>query len=82
MKKRTLFQYQEALELRKAATVYIDGKPSLNPDFYGKVCTLSGMSISARKLALTHAVIQCWRPDKDPDGCEILTEEELRSMIF
>ena len=69
-------------ELRKQATVYIDGKPTLNPDFLGKVSTLSGQNISARKLALTHAVIVQWRPDKDPDGCEILTEEELLSMVF
>ena len=69
-------------ELRKAATIYIDDKPSLNPDFLGRVATLSGQNISARKLALTHAVIQCWRPDKDPDGCEILTEEELLSLVF
>lgn len=69
-------------ELRKAATIYIDDKPSLNPDFLGRVATLSGQNISARKLALTHAVIQCWRPDKDPDGCETLTEEELLSLVF
>lgn len=69
-------------ELRKQATTYIDCKPSLNPDFYGKVATLSGQNISARKLALTHAIIECWRPDKSPEGCEILTEEELLSMVF
>lgn len=69
-------------ELRKQATVYIDGKPSLNPTFLGKVATLSGQNVSARKLALTHCVISCWRPDKDSSGCEILTEEELLSMVF
>ena len=69
-------------ELRKAATIYIDGKPSLNPDFLGRVATLSGQNISARKLALTHCVIETWRPDKSPEGCEILTEEELLSMVF
>lgn len=69
-------------ELRKAATIQIDGKPSLNPDFLGRVATLSGQNISARKLALTHAVIQTWRPDKDPSGCEILEEEELLKLVF
>ena len=69
-------------ELRKQATVYIDGKPTLNAELLGKVAQLSGQNISARKLALTHAVIVQWRPDKDPDGCEILTEEELLSMVF
>lgn len=69
-------------ELRKRATVYVDGKPSLNTDFLGKVATLSGQNISARKLALTHCVIECWRPDKNAEGCEILTEEELLSMVF
>lgn len=69
-------------ELRKAATVLIDGKPSINPDFLGRVATLSGQNISARKLALTHCVIQTWRPDKDPSGCEILEEEELLKQVF
>lgn len=69
-------------DLRKQATVYIEGKPSLNPDFLGRVATLSGQNISARKLALTHCVIECWRPDKNSEGCEILTEEELLSMVF
>jgi hypothetical protein len=69
-------------ELRKAATVLIDGKPSLNPEFLGRVATLSGQNISARKLALTHCVIQTWRPDKDPSGCEILEEEELLKQVF
>ena len=71
-----------SLEFRKFATVYVDGKPSLNPDLLGKVATLSGQNISARKLALTHAVIQNWRPDKNPEDCEILEEEELLSMVF
>ena len=70
------------LEVRKAATILIDGTPTLNPEWLGRVATLSGQNISARKLALTHAVIQNWRPDKDPDGCEILTEEELLSLVF
>lgn len=69
-------------ELRKSATIYIDGKPSLNPDFLGRVATLSGQNVSARKLALTHCVIDQWRPDKDPDGCEILEEEELLNLVF
>jgi ATP-dependent DNA ligase len=71
-----------SLEFRKFATIYVDGKPSLNPDLFGKVATLSGQNISARKLALTHAVIQNWRPDKNPEDCEILEEEELLSMVF
>lgn len=69
-------------DLRKEATIYIDGKPSLNPYFIGRVATLSGQNISARKLSLTHCVISCWRPDKEPTGCEVLTEEELLSMVF
>jgi hypothetical protein len=71
-----------SLEFRKFATVYVNGKPSLNPELLGKVATLSGQTISARKLALTHAVIQNWRPDKNPEDCEILEEEELLSMVF
>lgn len=71
-----------SLEFRKFATIYVDGKPSLNPDLLGKVAKLQGQNFSARKLALTHCTIEEWRPDKDPDGCEILEEEELMSMVF
>ena len=70
------------LELRKEATVLINGVPTLKPEFLGKCATLSGQNISARKLALTHAVITRWRPDKNPEDCEILTEEELLSLVF
>lgn len=71
-----------SLELRKSATIQINGEPALNPEFLGRVATLSGQNISARKLALTHCVIERWRPDKGIEGCEILTEEELLSMVF
>lgn len=70
------------LELRKAATILVDGKPALNPEFLGRVATLTGQNISARKLALTHCVIESWRYDKNVEDCETLTERELRSMIF
>ena len=70
------------LELRKSATIIVDGKPTLNPTFLGRVATLSGQNVSARKLALTHCVIDHWRPDKDPDGCEVLEEEELLGLVF
>lgn len=70
------------LELRKEATITTNGTPTLNPEWLGRVATLSGQNISARKLALTHAVITCWRPDKNPEDCEILTEEELLSLVF
>ena len=70
------------LELRKSATIIVDGKPTLNPTFLGRVATLSGQNVSARKLALTHCVIDQWRPDKDPDGCEVLEEEELLGLVF
>ena len=69
-------------ELRNDATILVDGVPTLNPKFLGRVATLSGQNISARKLSLTHCVIVTWRPDKDASGCEILTEEELRNMVF
>lgn len=68
----------------KEDATYIDenGKPMLNKDYYGRVATVQGQNISARSLRLTHAVIDCFRPDKDPDGCEILRESELKKLVF
>lgn len=65
-----------------ATVISDDGSIKLNPTYYGKVATLQGQNISARQLKLTHAVIDCWRPEKSCDQCEILKESELRSLIF
>lgn len=59
-----------------------DGSVKLKPEYYGMVATVKGQNISARNLRLTHAVIDCWRFDKDVSGCEILKESELRSLVF
>ena len=65
-----------------ATVIGEDGSIKLNPDYYGRVATVQGQNISARNLRLTHATIEQWRLDKSADGCEILKESELRSMIF
>jgi hypothetical protein len=65
-----------------ATIISDDGSVKLNPTYYGRVATLQGQNISARQLKLTHAVIDCWRPEKSCDQCEILKESELRSLIF
>lgn len=70
-------------ELREAATILDkEGNPKLNPEWYGRVATISGQNISARSLRVTHAKIVVWRPDKDADGCAVVTEEELSSMVM
>jgi ATP-dependent DNA ligase len=58
------------------------GNIKLNPDYYGRVATIQGQNVSARSLRLTHAVIDCWRPERSADSCEILNESDLRKMIF
>jgi len=65
-----------------ATVIDADGSVKLNPTYYGKVATIQGQNISARNLRITHAVINCWRPEKDINGCEILKESFIRSMIF
>lgn len=65
-----------------ATVIDADGSVKLNPSYYGKVATIQGQNISARNLRITHAVINCWRPEKDINGCEILKESFIRSMIF
>lgn len=69
--------------VKEDATIIDDsGIAKLNPDYYGRVATIQGQNISARSLRLTHAVIDCWRLDKDASGCEVIKESELRKLIF
>jgi ATP-dependent DNA ligase len=69
--------------IKEDATVICeDGSVKLNPDYYGRVATVQGQNVSARNLRLTHATIEQWRLDKSAEGCEILKESELRSMVF
>ena len=69
--------------VKEDATVFDEnGQATMNKDFYGRVATLQGQNVSARSLRLTHSIIDQWRPDKSPDGCEIIKESELRSLVF
>ena len=69
--------------IKEDATVIDEsGNVIMNKDYYGKVATLQGQNISARSLRLTHSVIDVWRPEKSADQCEILTESELRKLVF
>lgn len=65
-----------------ATVIDENGIVTMNNSYYGKVATLQGQNISARNLRLMHAVIDCWRPDKSADGCEIIDEIELRKLVF
>lgn len=65
-----------------ATVIDNSGTVKLNPDYYGRVATIQGQNVSARSLRLTHAVIDCWRLDKDASGCETIKESELRKLIF
>lgn len=65
-----------------ATVISEDGSIKLNPDYYGRVATVQGQNVSARNLRLTHATIVSWRFDKNAEGCEVIKESELRSMIF
>lgn len=49
------------MEQRKEMTVTVDGKPSLNPSWLGRVAEISGQDISARELRLSHCTIDRWR---------------------
>ena len=65
-----------------ATVISEDGQVKLNPDYYGRVATVQGQNISARSLRLTHAVIDCWRPDRSADTTETILESDLRKLIF
>ena len=65
-----------------ATVISEDGQVKLNPDYYGRVATVQGQNISARSLRLTHAVIDCWRPDRSADTTETILESDLRKLVF
>ena len=65
-----------------ATIISEDGQVKLNPDYYGRVATVQGQNISARSLRLTHAVIDCWRPDRSADTTETILESDLRKLVF
>lgn len=65
-----------------ATVIDADGSVKLNPTYYGKVATIQGQNISARNLRITHAVINCWRPESSAETIETLKESFIRSMIF
>lgn len=65
-----------------ATVISEDGQVKLNPDYYGRVATVQGQNISSRSLRLTHAVIDCWRPDRSADTTETILESDLRKLVF
>lgn len=65
-----------------ATVIDNDGSVKLNPSYYGRVATIQGQNVSARSLRLTHAVIDCWRPDRSADTTEVIKESDLRKLIF
>lgn len=69
--------------IKEDATVYdSNGNATLNKDYYGRVATVQGQNISARNLRLTHSTIEMWRPEKGPEGCEVLKESDLKKLVF
>lgn len=62
-------------DLRKKATVMVDGKPSLNPDYYYKVAELVGQDFNEKSLRLNSARINEWRDDKRPEDCSLSRDE-------
>jgi len=68
------------LEVRKAITVLVDGKPTLDPVYYQKVVEVDGQAVSAREMRLTHPRLIRFREDKNPDQC-LMTKETLQNLI-
>lgn len=65
------------LATRKAATVYKDGAPILNPDWYGKCAELVAQNFKEGSMRLGSARIGEWRDDKNPEDC-VLQDEMIR----
>ena len=65
-----------------ATVIDADGSVKLNPTYYGRVATIKGQNVSARNLRITHAIIECWRPESSAETAETLKESFLRSLVF
>lgn len=62
---------------RRDATIYVEGKPTLNPKFIGKCAELVGQNFKEGSMRLGSARINEWRDDKNPEDC-VLLEEQIR----
>lgn len=71
-----------SLELAREATIMgVDGKPTLHPDFYGKVVELDGQAMSAKSFRITHPRLLRFRIDKSKDEC-VYTRQWLESQVL
>lgn len=71
------------LELRKEATLLVDGKPTLNPDFMGRVLVINGQDVSPKALRFMHATVNWkigFRSDKSKHEC-VMDQSFLLSQI-
>lgn len=70
-------------EMLEAVTVKSEsGSRSLNPEYLGRVATISGSGVSHEHLRLTQCTLETLRPDKSPHDCEILEESELMKLVL
>lgn len=69
------------LEFRKAITVVVDGKPTLDPQWLNRVAEISGQDVSAREFRLSHCTLDRWRWQDGPDHKEahecVVSREDL-----
>lgn len=68
--------------LAESITIYNKDIPMLNPDFLGRVATLSGSSVNLNNFTITHCVIDQWRYDKTKLDCETLMECDLIDHVI
>jgi hypothetical protein len=74
------------MELRKEMSEKdVNGNPALKPEWYGKVLTVDGQSISSRNLRFSHCIVSdwkgTWRPDKTKHDC-ILEKAILLNQVM
>lgn len=63
------------MDLRKEATIYDEnGKPTLNPDFIGRVVEVAGQEFG-KGGRLMHARFGDWRPDKSASHCRLTADD-------
>jgi ATP-dependent DNA ligase len=68
---------------RQMTTLDNEGKPTLNPDYLGKVITVTGQDVSSANMRLSHCRCTSWniRTDKNQSDCVFLRSKLLEQIL-
>ena len=69
------------VDRQKMTIIGEDGKPTLDPKWFGQVFEVDGQAISPKALRLTHPRILRHRPDKSANQCLMMRSEMMKHVV-